>query len=978
MQAEHKDTGTPATDRPTHAAVCVEIGLRPGRTDAAAARLIRQARDAGLPLGDGVSTRHGYSFRIAGGIERARELAERLLADPVMNTQRVFTPSENPGEPDCRRLEVVRLPGVMDPTAQSVMRAASRLGLDVSDVRSWQAWTFPAGTDSALLERLGREVLANPAIEEVRLDPTTGVPPTEELPDTPFALVTVPILEADAARLASISTDGCLALDATEMATVQQHFASEGREPTDIELETIAQTWSEHCKHKTLTGRVEYDGELWDNLLKTTIARATNELDRDFCKSVFVDNAGVVAFDDDHHLTFKVETHNHPSAIEPYGGAGTGLGGVLRDTLGTGLGARPIVSTDVFCFGPPDLPADKLPKGTLHPLRVMKGVVSGVRDYGNRMGIPTVNGAVCFDERYVGNPLVYCGSIGLLPADRLEKTVDPGDLILVAGGRTGRDGIHGATFSSQELHEESETVSSGAVQIGNAIEEKKVMDALIEARDRGLYRGITDCGAGGLSSAVGEMGEHTGAHVVLDRVPLKYHGLTYDEIWISEAQERMVFAVPPENREEILAIFAAQDVEATIIGTFNDSGRLTAEYAGTPVMDLSMEFLHDGLPRRTRQATRRERALTDVPALDLARAGEMLRTLLGAPNVASKEWIIRQYDHEVQAGSVIKPLVGVERDGPSDGAVTAPVLGSHRGFAVGCGINPRLGDVDCYQMALTAIDEAMRNVVAVGGDPNEASILDNFSWGSCETPENLGDLVEACRACYDGAMAYRTPFISGKDSLNNDYREGGRTVSIPPTLLITALAIVPDIAHATSMELKGAGHEVWIVGVTQEGLGGSHLAHELGATGREVPAVDLELAPRLLGTMHTAIAQGHVAACHDLSEGGLAVAAAEMSFAGGVGLELSIDDVPVSGEPDAARRLFGESPTRFLIEVEPGSEQALAALLADLPHARVGTTTTDAFLTVTAQGETLVREPHDALRDAFTHTLDLDREHERS
>jgi phosphoribosylformylglycinamidine synthase len=978
VQAAHKHPGTPSTDQTARAAVCVEIGLRPGRTDAAAARLIKQARDAGLPIGDGVSTLRGYSFRIAGGLDSARELAERLLADPVMNTQRVFLPASHPGEADQRRIEVVRLPGVMDPTAQSVVRAASHLGLSVSDVRSWKAWTFPASTDTALLERLGREVLANPAIEEVRIDPATGIPPTAELPDTPFKLVTVPIREADDRRLDTISTEGCLALDATEMTSVRAHFIDEGREPTDIELETIAQTWSEHCKHKTLTGRVEYEGKVWDNLLKSTIARATHELDRDFCKSVFVDNAGVVAFDEDYHLTFKVETHNHPSAIEPYGGAGTGMGGVLRDTLGTGLGARPIVSTDVFCFGLPDMAAESLPKGSLHPLRVMKGVVAGVRDYGNRMGIPTVNGAVCFDKRYVGNPLVYCGSIGLLRADRLEKAVHPGDLILVAGGRTGRDGIHGATFSSQELHEESETVSSGAVQIGNAIEEKKLMDALLAARDLGLYRGITDCGAGGLSSAVGEMGETTGAHVELDLVPLKYHGLTYDEIWISEAQERMVFAVPPSNRDEILAVFAAQDVEATIIGSFNDSGRLTAEYAGTRVMDLPMGFLHDGVPRRTRKATRRQRQLTAVPALAPERAGDMLRTILAAPNVASKEWIIRQYDHEVQAGSVIKPLVGKRQDGPSDGAVTAPVLGSRRGFAVGCGINPRLGDVDCYQMALNAIDEAMRNVVAVGGDPSQASILDNFSWGSCETPDNLGDLVEACRACYDGAMAYGTPFISGKDSLNNDYREGGRTVSIPPTLLITALAIVPDIAHAVSMELKDTAHAVWIVGATQAGLGGSHLAGELGATGREVPAVDLELAPRLLAAVHAAIAEGHIAACHDLSEGGLAVAAAEMSFAGGIGLELSLDELPVVGTPDTDRRLFGESPTRFLLEVEPGSEQALAELFAHVPHARIGTTTAEPFLTVTSEGATLIREPHDGLREAFTGTLDLDREHQRT
>jgi phosphoribosylformylglycinamidine synthase len=960
---------------PAAEALCIEVGIRPERADVLASRLIAQARDLGLEPGDGLSTRRGYSLRIAGGRASARRLAEGLLVDPVMNTVRIFAPDEDPREPDSHRLEVVRRPGVMDPVAQSVVRAAERLGLAVSDVRSWQAYVVPASTGPALLQQLGEQLLANAAIEELRLDQPAGVGPVEELPDAPFELVTVPLREASPERLLELSRDGCLALDGVEMEAVAAHFRAEGREPTDVELETIAQTWSEHCKHKTMTGIVDFEGERIDNLLKSTIARATRELDREFCMSVFVDNAGVVAFDESHHLSFKVETHNHPSAIEPYGGAGTGLGGVLRDTLGTGLGARPVASTDVFCFGPPDLPIERLPKGSLHPLRVMKGVVAGVRDYGNRMGIPTVNGAVCFDERFVGNPLVYCGSIGLLPVDRLDKTVRPGDLILLAGGRTGRDGIHGATFSSQELHSESETVSSGAVQIGNAIEEKKVMDAMLQARDRGLYRSVTDCGAGGLSSAVGEMGAECGAHAVLDRVPLKYHGLTYSEIWISEAQERMVFAVPPEHEDEILAVFAAEDVDATIIGSFNDSGRLTAEHAGARVMDLPMVFLHEGLPRQTRQALRRVPELSEVPELPAARAGDTLRALLAGPDVASKEWIIRQYDHEVQAGSVIKPLVGPRHDGPGDAAVVAPVLGSRQGFAVGCGISPSMGVVDPYRMALAVIDEALRNVVAVGGDPGRAAILDNFSWGNCERPENLGDLVLACRGCYDAAMAFRTPFISGKDSLNNEYREGDRTISIPPTLLISALAIVPDVACSMTMDLKAAGNGLLVVGATTAELGGSQLARLHGSTGRQVPAVDLERAPRLLAAVHRAIAGSLVSACHDISDGGLAVAAAEMAFAGGLGLRLDLDALPVEGSPGLAARLFGEAPSRFLLEVAPGHRQAVQELLGDLPHAWIGAVTEAPRLEISADGSTLLTEPVEELRRAFTTALDLDREH---
>jgi phosphoribosylformylglycinamidine synthase II len=955
-------------------AFCIEVGLRPERLDVVAARVRTQARELGLALPDGLKSRRGWSLRVRGGEREARRLAENLLVDPVMHVLRLLTPEQDPREPDSRRLEIVRLPGVMDPGAQSVVRAASRLGLEVRDVRSWQAFVAPAGSDPAVLRRLGTELLANLAIEEVRLDAPACIPPVEELPDAPFRLVHVPLRDADEARLMQISRDGCLALDATEMLAVQAHFRKEGREPTDIELETVAQTWSEHCKHKTMTGRVEYEGRLIDNLLKSTIARATRELDRPFCRSVFVDNAGVVDFDGSNHLTFKVETHNHPSAIEPYGGAGTGLGGVLRDTLGTGLGSRPVASTDVFCFGPPDLPAGRLPRGALHPRRVMKGVVAGVRDYGNRMGIPTVNGAVCFDERYVGNPLVYCGSIGLLPADRLHKEVRTGDLVVVAGGRTGRDGIHGATFSSQELHEESETVSSGAVQIGNAIEEKKLMDALLVARDRGYLRSVTDCGAGGLSSAVGEMGAENGAHVLLDRVPLKYHGLTYREIWISEAQERMVFAVPPEHEAAMLAVFAAEDVEATVIGRFDGSGRLTAEFGGAPVMDLDLHFLHEGLPRRTRRAVRRVRETADPPTPP-GREGELLARLLASPNIASKAWIIRQYDHEVQAGSVIKPLVGARHDGPSDAAVVAPVLGSRRGFAVGCGLDPCLGDVDPHGMALHAIDEALRNVVAVGGDPAQASILDNFSWGNCERPENLGDLVRACEACYEGAMAYGTPFISGKDSLNNDYRVGETAQSIPPTLLISALAIVPDVSATCSMDLKGAGHELVLVGVSGPELGGSHVARLLGAVGRELPPVDLVLAPRVLAAVHAGIAGGHVLACHDLSEGGLGVAAAEMAFAGGIGAEIDLARVPVRGAPDVLRRLFGQSASRFLLEVEKGQLAALHAILKDIPHALVGRTAAHADLVVTDGGRPVLREGLAALRAAWLAPLDLDHEH---
>ncbi len=538
----------------------------------------------------------------------------------------------------------------------------------------------------------------------------------------------MPIRDLNDESLARLSLDGQLYLSLAEMQTIRGYFRDLARDPTDAELETIAQTWSEHCSHKTLAGRIAYRDDTrerrFDNMLKETIFAATVAIrqrlgERDWCVSVFSDNAGVVRFDDQFNVVFKVETHNHPSALEPYGGANTGIGGVIRDTLGTGLGAKPICNTDVFCFAPPDTPADQLPPGVLHPLRVMKGVVSGVRDYGNRMGIPTVNGAIYFDRRYLGNPLVYCGSVGLIPRDKTFKQPQPGDYIVALGGRTGRDGIHGATFSSAELTSQSESLSGGAVQIGNAITEKMVLDVMLAARDRGLYHAITDCGAGGFSSAVGEMGEKIGAEVWLDKAPVKYDGLSYTEIWISEAQERMVLSVSPDHWHEFDELCRSEGVEATVIGRFVPTGRLQLKYGEHKVADLDMRFLHDGRPPVLREAVYAPPA-TQPLAWPTELPGDFTDTLtriLGSLNVASKHWVIRQYDHEVQGGSVIKPLVGVANDGPSDAAVVRPVLASQRGLVVACGMNPYYGDFDTYHMAACAIDEALRNCVAVGRRP---------------------------------------------------------------------------------------------------------------------------------------------------------------------------------------------------------------------------------------------------------------------
>ena len=563
-------------------------------------------------------------------------------------------------QPGSRLVHVLPKPGVMDPVAQSVLSAIADFGIHAEAVRTLKKYWI-GGLSDERLAAFASKVLANDAIEQVVIGPL-AFDRLEVGSPYEFRLATVPLRQMDDAGMERLSLQGQLYLSLVEMRTIQAHFQGLGRDPTDVELETVAQTWSEHCSHKTLAGRVRYREagreRNFENMLRETIFAATEKIRNeagpaDWCVSVFRDNAGVVRFDDQFNLVFKVETHNHPSALEPYGGANTGLGGVIRDPMGTGMGARPICNTDVFCFAPPDTPAEQIPPGVLHPRRVIKGVVSGVRDYGNRMGIPTVNGAIYFDSRYLGNPLVFCGNIGLIPADKSFKRPRPGDLIVAVGGRTGRDGIHGATFSSAELTSQSETVSGGAVQIGNAITEKMLLDVLLAARDRGLYNAVTDCGAGGFSSAVGEMGEKIGAEVWLDRVPLKYEGLSYTEIWISEAQERMVLAVPPEKWDDLSALCGSECVEATVIGRFAPSGRLLLKYHDRQVADLAMDFLHDGRPPVVREAVYDQPA----PAAQVRReqpggdySGVLLR-ILGSLNVCSKEWVIRQYDHEVQGAA---------------------------------------------------------------------------------------------------------------------------------------------------------------------------------------------------------------------------------------------------------------------------------------------------------------------------------------
>ena len=962
----------------------IEVRRRTEAGDPAADALLSDAADLEADLRPTGAARVDV-YLLQGDLqaEDLDRIGEGLLADPVMQVAEVGATSVPPGH---SLIEVHPLPGVMDPAAASISTAlATILGEDRAagiEIRTGVRWEL-AGMSPEGAHRLATRLLANPVVHAIHGE--------AYLPDAfpagherSFQVRSVEIASLDDDALERLSRDAHLFLSLEEMQAIQRHYRASGREPREIELESLAQTWSEHCVHKTLKATIDYrepDGggsgpSLIDsassrpghemigpgavrinNLLKSTVAAATHRLmDEDlggWCLSVFVDNAGVVAFDDDHAVCMKVETHNHPSALEPYGGAATGIGGCIRDIIGTGLAAKPIAATDVFCVAT-DQPAE-IPEGCLHPRRTLSEVVGGVRDYGNRMGIPTLDGGVWFDDRYIGNPLVYCGCVGVMPRDRVEGDAIPGDRIIALGGRTGRDGIHGATFSSAELTDTHADEFSHAVQIGNPITEKITLDAVLAARDHEdgcLFRAITDCGAGGFSSAVGEMGEKLGADVQLDRAPVKYAGLTPVEVWISEAQERMVLAVPPENVETLAAICDEHGVEWCDLGEFGTPDReLILHWGETEVGRISMEFLHDGVPMPVREATwDPEWAAAEAGGVDpgvaprpAVRDGAGLldtaESLLRHPNLASKAWIIRQYDHEVQGGSVLRPFAGVN-DGPGDAAIIRPVPDRPRGLAIGHGLATGLAR-DPYLMGLAAIDECVRNMVCVGADPSRIAILDNFCWPSCGDPRNLGSLVRASEACLDGGIAYRTPFVSGKDSLNNQFStEDGRTIRVPPTLLISGMGLVEDESIATSMDAKQAGSRLVVVGSTSDRLGGSHflrIGGDPGAGRDELPVTDLVRGPRTARVVADAIRAGFVKSAHDASEGGLLVAAIEMAFSGGIGVDLDLDAVPTEGTASATARAFAEDPSRYLLEVAESDLEKLSDHLGDLPHAVIGT-----------------------------------------
>jgi phosphoribosylformylglycinamidine synthase len=951
----------------------VDVISKEASGDHAARAVVAGAADLGIAGCTRARTAAGWLIEgnlTAADVER---LAATVLADPVTESftatavEAAAAPSGPAGLPTVVR--VLPRPGVTDPAAETAKDAFTLVGLKPVAVRSVRKYWLPALPDTDA-KRLAWSLLASEAIHDVVVGPLPLRTLAGGKPWT-FTQETIPIDGLDDEALARLSREKCLALTVRELHAVRDHFRSLGRPPFEIELETIAQTWSEHCCHKTLASAVDHEGPAgvarFDNLLKETVFAATRKVretlgPRDWCVSVFRDNSGVVRFDGDHDICVKVETHNHPSAIEPYGGAATGLGGVIRDVLGTGLGAKPIANLDVFCVAPPDTPAADLPPGVIPPRRLLAGVVAGVRDYGNRMGIPTIAGAVAYDPGYLGNPLVFCGTVGIMPRGTADAVVRPGDLVVVAGGRTGRDGIHGATFSSIELSSASESQSGGSVQIGHAIHEKTLTDFVLEASRQQLFSAITDCGAGGLSSAVGEMGATLGAEVKLETVPLKYAGLSATEVWISEAQERMVLAVPPAKWDQLAAVAAAEGVEATAIGTFTGTGRLVLMWEGRVAGELDCHFLHEGRPKQ-RLPSRFTRPAAAPAAWQPAAHRSLtacLLDVLALPDVASKEWIVRQYDHEVQGKSVVKPLLG-PGEGPADGTVVRGVLGRPRGIVLGVGLRHRLGRIDPYQMAAAGIVEAIANIVAAGADPDRIALLDNFCWGDTRRPESLGTLVEACLACHDMAIAFGAPFVSGKDSLNNvfawtDAAGIQRDISIPPTLLATAMGQVDDVCRVLSPDLKAAGNRLAVVGLTRDDLAGSQLELTGRVQGGRVPEVDVASCRAVIHAIAAAQRAGYVQACHDVSDGGLAAAVAEMAIGGRLGATLDLAAVPVEFSPavDPAHRdlaiAFAETPGRFICEVRADDAAVFEQAVAGVPWAWVGAVTAEPDLAIGSAG----------------------------
>lgn len=989
----------------------IEIALKTGVRDARGKGVVAAARRFfSLPLRD-CRTRDVYKIDIPLKQREVREV-RKAFTDPVIAVSaegRLRTPAFDwlveigfkPGVTDnvgrTARVVVEDLIGRKPGTYEKVYTGVQYF-LTGADLTREMAWS------------LAREQLANPLIQSIQVfsPEEWATAEIDEAPPVftdhePIEIRTYDLNVSDE-ELMAISRDGILSLSLEEMHAIRDHYnrpevqdarTAQGlpADPTDVELEALAQTWSEHCSHKIFAGRVRYVDEQgkeeWiDSLFKTYIRGSTEKIaeQRAWLVSVFTDNAGIIEFNERFHVAYKVETHNSPSALDPYGGAMTGIVGCNRDPMGTGMGCEMLYNVWGYCLGSPFYDGH-LPEGLFHPRRIRDGVHHGVIDGGNQSGIPWARGFERFDDRYLGKPLVFCGTVGRIPVlvnDRPSerKEVEPGDIVVMAGGRIGKDGIHGATFSSEELRQES---PAQAVQIGDPITQRKLYEFMIEARDLGLFRGVTDNGAGGLSCSVGEMGEMCGgADIDTARAPLKYEGLQPWEILLSEAQERMTFAVPPEDLKAFTALAAQRDVEVAALGQFTEDRHYIIRHEGKLVGCLDMEFLYEGCPRMTIEA---KWDPPEIPAPAAVRSGPrntMLRKMLGALNLCSREYRSRIYDSEVKGLSVVKPFVGTQSDIPSDATVLQVEYGSVEGLALSEGINPFYSDLDTYHMMTSIIDEAVRRIVSVGGRLDHIAGLDNFCWPdpvlSERTPDGpykMAQLVRANRALYDITTAYGVPCVSGKDSMKNDSVRGGRKISIPPTVLFSAIGKVDDVNQVVTMPFKNEGDVILGVGVTRGELGASEfhrlLAGEQGTpthTGGQVPRVDIPAALRIYAAMNQAMDRGLLKSSHTPSIGGLAAGFAFCTLGGDLGAEIDLSKVPIEGKLSDDDILFSESNSRFVVTCNPADAAAVTALFDGLPIAEIGRVRSEPRLNVTGQrGRVLLNTPLTPLRKAFKETL---------
>ena len=992
-----------------------EVGLKPHVRDVVGGRVARKIKsELGLDLAS-VGIVRVYTVE---GLDQAQAqavLSAGALHDPVLHDISLSPLMKAQGLDWA--LEVGFRPGVTDNEARTARETiALVLGLDKKAAKTLAVYTSvqhllcakPGDVlDEKTVLHIARDLLANELIQRFEYKsaaqwadaPGFAAKAARVTGQASDAVAVIGLTTMTDEELTAFSRANTLALSLGEMKTIVDHFRDPATRaarkaadltpaqvdnPTDAEVEVLAQTWSEHCKHKIFTAKIDYeDAETGvhrtvNSLFKTCIQGSTAAIRAakgkdDFCLSVFKDNAGVIRFNDNMNVCIKVETHNSPSALDPYGGALTGIVGVNRDPMGTGLGANLLCNTDVFCFASPFWEGE-LPPRLLHPRRVLEGVREGVEHGGNKSGIPTVNGSIVFDERYLGKPLVYCGTVGTMPvrvAGRLshEKCALPGDHIVMIGGRIGKDGIHGATFSSEELHEGSPAT---AVQIGDPITQRKMYDFLMRARDLGLYNAITDNGAGGLSSSVGEMAQDCGGcDLDLSRAPLKYDGLKPWEILISEAQERMTCSVPPDKLAAFLALSSEMDVESTALGHYTDSGYFHVRYADKTVTHLPMHFLHEGLPQMELSARWELPQVKADPLPAEVDQTALLHRMLGRLNICSKEYVIRQYDHEVQGKSIIKPLVGIKRDGPSDAAVVRPDFGTEEGLVLSHGICPKYSDLDTYWMMAAAIDEAVRGAVAVGGDLRFMAGTDNFCWCDPVTSETtpdgaykLAQLVRANEALDHFCRGFGVPCVSGKDSMKNDYKGGGVKISIPPTVLYSVVAKMPDINRAVTSDFKHAGELVYVLGLTRPELGGSELSSELGLSCDQVPQVELVSARERYLAYFEATQKGLVTAAHDCSDGGLAVALAEMCLGGRIGADIDLDLVPQCGCVNPLEVLYSESASRLVVSVKPENASAFEELFSGQQLALIGVVN-GVRLTVKSGSGALLGTAVEALAESF-------------